>query len=217
MMGTGNVSELTDADTAGLNAFMLGVMSELRITHLLTTEVSPHARSVVREIDCARRMLFAAREDWRLPRGYDASLCALHERKPFPYSESEIAEIAAEIRDPSYRVNVSAAGIHVYNRDGMTTATDPFDLYPRLGLLQGDAPHAFYMGVELGACADRLAARQALCTGRVAQMGLCGASRYGSGHREPARLQTRGHDLEGRQAQAGGAVIHPQRLCACLF
>jgi hypothetical protein len=37
----------------------------------------------------------------------------------------------AEIRDPSYRVNVSAAGIHVYNRDGMTTATDPFDLYPK--------------------------------------------------------------------------------------
>jgi len=25
-------------------------------------------------------------------------------------------------------VNVSAAGIHVYNRDGMTTATDPYDL-----------------------------------------------------------------------------------------
>ncbi|MGH8565549.1 MAG: hypothetical protein ACREXW_16250 [Gammaproteobacteria bacterium] len=47
-------------------------------------------------------------------------------------------------------MNVPAAGIHVYNRDVMTTATDPFDLYPRLGLLQGDAPHAFYLGVELG-------------------------------------------------------------------
>ena len=51
---------------------------------------------------------------------------------------------------PAGRVNVSVAGIHVYNRDGMTTATDPFDLYPRLDLLQGDALHAFYMGVELG-------------------------------------------------------------------
>ncbi len=150
MMGTGNVSELTDADTAGLNAFMLGIMSELRITHLLTTEVSPHARSVVREIDRARRMLYAAREDQSLPRGYDASLCALHERKPFPYSESEIAELAAEIRDPSYRVSVSETGIHVYNRDGMMTATDPYGLFPRLDLLQNDAPHAFYMGVELG-------------------------------------------------------------------
>ena len=32
----------------------------------------------------------------------------------------------------------------------MTTATDPFELYARLDLLQGNAPHAFYLGVELG-------------------------------------------------------------------
>ena len=35
-------------------------------------------------------------------------------------------------------VNVSAAGIHVYNRDGITTATDLYDLYPGLGLLQSE-------------------------------------------------------------------------------
>lgn len=149
MMGTGNLSELTDADTAGLNAFMLGIMSELRITHLLTTEVSPHARSVVRELDWGRRLMYAAREDEALPRGYTGALLALHERKPFPYSEAEIGEIAADVRDPSYRVQVSEAGIHVYNRDGMETARNPFDLFPRLRALQGDAPHAFYMGVEL--------------------------------------------------------------------
>ena len=68
-----------------------------------------------------------------------------------------IAEIAAEIRDPSYRVNVWAAGISVYNCGGMTTATDPFDLYPGLDLLQGDAPHAFYLGegTTLKACRRR--------------------------------------------------------------
>jgi hypothetical protein len=32
----------------------------------------------------------------------------------------------------------------------MTAATDPYDPYPRLDLLQGDAPHALYLGVELG-------------------------------------------------------------------
>jgi hypothetical protein len=31
----------------------------------------------------------------------------------------------------------------------MHTATDPFDLFPKLTLLANDAPHAFYMGVEL--------------------------------------------------------------------
>ncbi len=74
MMGTGNLSELTDADTAGMHVLMAGIMSELRITYLLTTQVSLHARSAVRELDLARRIMFAAREDNRLPRGYDGSL-----------------------------------------------------------------------------------------------------------------------------------------------
>lgn len=149
MMGTGNLSELTDADTAGMNALMIGIMSELGITHLLTTQVSPHARCAVRELDAARRIMYAAREDHRLPRGYDESLIVIHERRPFPYTEAEIAETAAQIRDPSYRVQVSPAGIHVYNREGMHTAADPFDLFPKLALLANDAPHAFYMGVEI--------------------------------------------------------------------
>ncbi len=149
MMGTGNLSELTDADTAGLNAVLAGIMSELDIHYLLTTEVSPHARSVVRELDFARRALWAARQDHSLPRGYGGGLLAVHERRPFPYRPEEIAEMAATIRDPSLRVQVSEAGIHVYNRDGMRIGRDPFELFPQLQTLENDAPHAFYMGVEL--------------------------------------------------------------------
>jgi hypothetical protein len=37
-------------------------------------------------------------------------------------------------------VNVSAAGIHVYNRDGMATATDPFELYPKAGNSRREVP-----------------------------------------------------------------------------
>jgi hypothetical protein len=37
----------------------------------------------------------------------------------------------------------------VFNRDGHVQARDPFALFPKLKLLQDDAPHAFYMGVEL--------------------------------------------------------------------
>ena len=44
MMGTGNLTELTDADTAGVTAAMLGICSELNIRHLLTVQVSPHTR-----------------------------------------------------------------------------------------------------------------------------------------------------------------------------
>ncbi|OGT82509.1 MAG: dihydropteroate synthase [Gammaproteobacteria bacterium RIFCSPLOWO2_02_FULL_61_13] len=149
MMGTGNVTELTDADTTGINALLFGLISELGIRNVLTTEVSEHARSVVREADCARRIMYAARAEGSLPKGVDAGLLATHEKKPFPYTTAEIAELAADIRDPSYRVQVSNEGIHVYNRDGLVRGTDPFAIFPGLALLAGDAPHAFYMGVEL--------------------------------------------------------------------
>lgn len=149
MMGIGNLTELTDADTSGINAVLMGIISELHITSVLTTQVSPHARSVVREVDRARRIMYAAREANNLPRGFDDSLLTTHDRKPFPYSLEEINALASQIRDPSYRVQVSDKGVQVFNRDGLVVGIDPFELFTKLGLLQDDAPHAFYMGVEL--------------------------------------------------------------------
>jgi dihydropteroate synthase-like protein len=149
MVGTGNLTELTDADTAGMNALLLGILSELRVQHLLSTQVSPHACRVVRELDAGRRIMFAAREDNRLPRGYDPALLVAHDRRPFPYADDEIAEMAMQIRDPSYRIQVSETGMHVYNRDGYWRAQDAFALFPQLQRLESDAPHAFYMGAEL--------------------------------------------------------------------
>lgn len=148
MMGIGNLTELTDADTNGMNALLLGIVSELGITNILTTQVSPHCRSAVREVDSARRMMYAAREANSLPRGLSGDLLALHERKPFPYTADEIREFAAAIRDPSFRIQISEQGIHIYNRDGLHTDIDPFRLFPFLHLEQ-DGSHAFYIGVEL--------------------------------------------------------------------
>lgn len=148
LMGTGNVTELTDADTSGINAILAGIASELQIHNILTTQVSAHARCVVREMDIARRTMFLARSTNGLPRNLDKRLLTIHERHPFPYSLAEIEETAAAIRDPSYRVQVSTDGIHAFNRDGLYTATDPTALYPHLEF-RGDVSHAFYMGTEL--------------------------------------------------------------------
>ncbi|MCX7627024.1 MAG: DUF6513 domain-containing protein [Methylophilaceae bacterium] len=148
MMGVGNLTELTDADTTGINALLFGIIAELRVDAVLTTSVSPHACNAVAEADAARRMMWAAREDRRLPRGYSDALLGLHDRRPFPYTAAEIAELAMQIKDPNFRIQVSAEGIHVYNRDGLYCDTDPFRLYPSLGV-EDDASHAFYLGVEL--------------------------------------------------------------------
>ena len=149
MMGIGNLTELTDADTTGITAVLMGVVSELGIGAVLTTEVSPHAHTSVREADIARRIMWAARRDGNLPRRYHAGLMALKDRKPFPHTSEEVAQTAAAIRDPSFRIQVTRAGLHVYNRDGHRLATDPFELWPGLGV-DDDASHAFYLGVELG-------------------------------------------------------------------
>jgi dihydropteroate synthase-like protein len=148
MMGVGNITELTDADTTGINAILFGMISELRVNAVLATSVSPHAVNAVAEADIARRMMFAAREENRLPRDYTAGLLGLHDRRPFTYSAEEIAEIAARIKDPSFRIQISQSGLHIYNRDGLFNDIDPFKLYPHLQV-ENDASHAFYLGVEL--------------------------------------------------------------------
>ena len=148
MMGTGNLTELTEADTTGITALLLGMVSELRIGHVLVTQVSPHCASAVREADLARRIMYYAREVNSLPKQIDGGLTTTHERKPFPYTAEEIEQLAAAIRDPSFRIQVSAEGVHLYNRDGLNTAFDPFEFYPLLGV-ENDAGHAFYLGVEL--------------------------------------------------------------------
>jgi dihydropteroate synthase-like protein len=147
LMGVGNVTELLEADSSGINAVMLGIAAELGASAVLTTQVSPHARRAVREADWARRIMHAAVSQQMLPKGLSDQLLTVHARSPFPDTPEEIAAIAREVRDPNFRVQVSREGVHVYNRDGLRLARDPFALWPQLHL-EGDASHAFYMGVE---------------------------------------------------------------------
>lgn len=148
LMGTGNLTELTDADTTGITAMLLGIASELHIKNVLVVQVSPHTRRTVEEHDLARRIMYASRAENDLPRDYADGLLCLHSRRPFPQSPEEIAEAAREVRDKNYRIEIAEDGIHIYNRDGHHVARDAFDLFPKLGV-EKDGAHAFYLGAEL--------------------------------------------------------------------
>ncbi len=148
LMGVGNLTELTDADSTGVNALLFGLISELRITAALVVQVSPHCRRAVAEADRARRLFYYAHCQQRLPVGIDGGLMGLRDRRPYTYTSRELSELAAMIRDPNFRIAVAEDGVHVMNRDGHQIGDDPFGLYPQLGL-EEDAGHAFYMGVEL--------------------------------------------------------------------
>ena len=148
LMGVGNLTELTHADTVGINGMLLGICSELNIHYILATQVSGHARRAIPEADLARRILYYSREHNTLPKHIHPGLMCLHEPKPFPYNFAEVQELAGMIRDPSYRIQITEEGIHIFNRDGLHTASDPFELFPKLGV-EEDGGHAFYLGVEL--------------------------------------------------------------------
>ena len=162
LMGTGNLTELTDADTIGITAVLLGIASELDIRNVLVVQVSPHTRRTIEEHDLARRIMYASRADHDLPKDYADGLLALHARRPFPQTPDEIAAAAAEVRDRNFRIEIAEDGIHVYNRDGHYVAQDAFDLFPKLGV-ENDGAHAFYLGAELAKAeiAFRLAKRYA--------------------------------------------------------
>jgi dihydropteroate synthase-like protein len=148
LMGVGNLTELTEADTSGINALLFGIAAELNVSAVLTTQVSGHARRAVREADWARRIMHAATAQRTLPKGIADALMTVHAKQPFPDSAQEIAAVAAQVRDPNFRVQVAADGLHVYNRDGLRRGQGAFELWPQLGL-ENEASHAFYMGVEL--------------------------------------------------------------------
>ena len=148
MMGTGNLTELTDADTAGITAAMLGICSELNIRHLLTVQVSPHTRRTLQEHDAARRLMYAARADRALPKGYSDALLQVHDKRPWSTTPGEIVELARELRDTNFRIDVAADGVHIFAKRFHELAQDAMSLYRYLGV-EHDGGHAFYLGVEL--------------------------------------------------------------------
>ncbi|MFY9655096.1 MAG: DUF6513 domain-containing protein [Methylocystis sp.] len=148
MMGTGNLTELTDADSSGVTAMLLGLCSELHIRNILTVQVSPHTRRTLEEHDAARRMLYAARADRALPQGYSDALLQIHDKRPYASTPDEIAELARELRDANFRIEVAEDGVHIFARGFHALAADAMSLFPKLGV-EKDGAHAFYLGVEL--------------------------------------------------------------------
>ena len=148
LMGTGNLTELTDADSGGVTTMLIGICTELAIRNVLIVQVSPHTRRTVEEHDAARRLMYRAHADMNLPKGYGNQLLSLHDVRPYPDTPAQIAETAKAVKDANYRIEAGVDGLHIYNRDGHHIAADPFALFDKLGV-EKDGAHAFYLGYEL--------------------------------------------------------------------
>ena len=148
LMGTGNLTELTDADTVGMNAILMGIVSELNIGAVLVVQVSNHCKNSIRETDMARKLMHYAKINQRLPIGIDKSLFCLTDRKPLRFEKSEIRDIKELVKDKNYRIMLGENGINLFNSEIHNVGTDPYEFYEGLNV-SGDASHAFYLGIEL--------------------------------------------------------------------
>ena len=147
LMGIGNITELTAADTTGVNALLVGICQELGVRAVLTTQVVGWAHGVVREVDIARRLMHFAVTNKVVPKRIDDRLVTLRDEKILAYTEQELRNLQQRITDPNYRIFTDRDTITVLNRDRFVRGTDIQDIFAQLDV--SEATHAFYLGKEL--------------------------------------------------------------------
>jgi dihydropteroate synthase-like protein len=150
LMGIGNLTELTAADSTGVNALLIAICQELGVRAVLTTEVIPWARGAVREVDVARRLMHYAVTHHTIPKGVDDRLVTVKDPAVLTFSEQELRALQAQITDPNFRIFADREGITVLNNERFVRTADPArlaDLFAELGVTE--ATHAFYLGREL--------------------------------------------------------------------
>ncbi len=150
MMGVGNLTELTDADTGGVNVLLAGFCQEVGVRSVLTTEVINWARSAVKEFDLARRLVFHAVREKVLPKRLEPNLVMLRDPKLYEQGEDALEELARRVTDRNYRVFAERGELHVLNGSVYLRGTDPFELFAQLAAADAklDPAHAFYLGYE---------------------------------------------------------------------
>lgn len=157
MMGVGNLTELTDADSAGVNVLLLGFCQELGIRSVLTTQVINWCKSCVRELDLARRLVYHSCKQHVPPKRLEPDLLLLRDPKLRVHGEAALEELVARITDRNYRLFAENGLIHVLNAAGRLSGTDPFELFEAMHAHQPlDASHAFYLGYEMAKAATAL-------------------------------------------------------------
>jgi dihydropteroate synthase-like protein len=149
LMGLGNLTELTEADSVGINAVMAAVITELEIDYVLTTEVISWARGAVRELDLARKLMYYSHRNHVLPKHIDDRLVTV--KDPLDeyeyYAEADLRHMHQQVRDRNFRIFADDRQIYVFNRERFVTGTEPDEVFSRLGV--SEESHAFYLGREL--------------------------------------------------------------------
>ncbi len=152
MMGIGNISELTDVDSAGINVILLAICQDLGIRSVLTTQVINWARSSVKECSIARQLVHYAVNQQVPPKHLSQQLVVLRDTKLLEFGIEQIEQLARQIKDNNYRIIAENGQVHLLGSKLHFHHEDPFQAFDQLMETQPsnmDASHAFYLGFEM--------------------------------------------------------------------
>ncbi len=156
--GVGNVTELLDADTLGVNALLTAIGAEIGAGILFTPEYSPKARGSVMELKTASEMMVLAMNRKTPPKDLGVDLLLLKEKRqrleealPQEYQEA-IAGHKYEM-DPAgpFRISIAEGKILVRHERVSVVGSNARDILNTLidmGLVSR-LDHAGYLGREL--------------------------------------------------------------------
>jgi dihydropteroate synthase-like protein len=151
MMGVGNLTELTDVDSAGVNVLLAGFCQELGVRSVLATEVINWCRSAVREFDLARRLVFHAVRNRVLPKHLEPELVAYRDPRLYEIGPAGLEQLAHDVTDRNYRLFAERGELHVINGSMYLHGPDPFALFEEMQERDSkiDLSHSFYLGYEM--------------------------------------------------------------------
>ena len=188
LMGIGNLTELTEVDTAGMNVLLAALCQELRIHSVLTTQVISWAQSAVSEFDRARRLVWHSLTSQSLPKHVESGLVMLRDTRIREMGPEAISELASRLTDPNFRIFVEAGEIHMMNRDGYWRGNDAFEVFDQaVAAAPVDPSHAFYLGYELAKAVTALTLGKQYTQDQALRWGLLTVEETSTHQRRSAR------------------------------
>jgi dihydropteroate synthase-like protein len=183
MMGVGNLTELTDADSAGINVVLLGFCQEIGVRSVLTTQVINWCRSCVRELALARRLVAYACRRRVLPKRLEPDLLLLRDPKLREHGPATLADLASRVTDRNFRLFAERGLLHVFNNRLRLDGVDPFALFEQMRQQEEiDPSHAFYLGYEMAKAVTALTLGKNYVQDQALRWGFLTAEEGGKPH-----------------------------------
>lgn len=147
LFGAWNITELTAADSTGINAILVAICQEIGIRTVLTTEDNSWACGSVQEIDVARRLMRYSVDNQLTPVQVDERLVTARDTHVLRYTDSELREMHNDVRDRNFRIFTCGETIVAFNATKFVRGDDIQEIFDQLEV--DDPRHAFYLGREL--------------------------------------------------------------------